>query len=413
MRGLHSKCKGRVKAIHYIQSFDPKDNISPELAHRIGKAFALKVFGKDSQVVIATHVDKKHIHTHFILNSYGVDGHKFNDNKETLQKIREQSDRVCLAFGVKPIETNRGVSKNIEHNEWEHKQSGTSWKEKIRTEIDRLIGYVKNIDELLAELEMLGYTIKRGKYISVKVPEQQRAVRLKMLRKDYTPESLASRILWKDVGSGVKFSGEPSELRDRYTSTIDEIERLAPYSPQNDLDVYKLSAQLTIINRDNLRSIREVEGKVDQLRNKVEKARQELNALISKQDTLIGLAEQAEEYFSLLDKPTRTPAEELRIKMYKTVLESNNIRSHSDYDYLKKVNSEAEQKTEPLKKHFEWCRQLYDLFSDIAKTYHEISQRDYINKLIEQPQKQDTPQTYPLGQTVKYTKPHNLKGQEC
>ena len=73
--------KGRVKAIHYIQSFDPKDNISPELAHRIGKAFALKVFGKDSQVVIATHVDKKHIHTHFIVNSYGVDGHKFNDNK--------------------------------------------------------------------------------------------------------------------------------------------------------------------------------------------------------------------------------------------------------------------------------------------------------------------------------------------
>ena len=91
--------KGRVKAIHYIQSFDPKDNISPELAHQIGKAFALKVFGKDSQVVIATHVDKKHIHTHFILNTYGVDGHKFNDNRETLQKIRELSDRVCLAFG--------------------------------------------------------------------------------------------------------------------------------------------------------------------------------------------------------------------------------------------------------------------------------------------------------------------------
>ena len=79
--------KGQVKAIHYIQSFDPNDNISPELAHRIGKAFALKVFCENSQVVIATHVDKKHIHTHFILNTYGVDGHKFNDNKETLKKI--------------------------------------------------------------------------------------------------------------------------------------------------------------------------------------------------------------------------------------------------------------------------------------------------------------------------------------
>ena len=395
---LPEKGKGSVKAIHYIQSFDPKDNVSPELAHKIAKAFARKTFGDNCQIVIATHVDKKHVHNHFIINSYGIDGQKFNANKKTLDRIKEYSDRVCLAFGVQPYDKSKGKGKTIEYNEWEHKKRGTSWKEKIRLEIDKLILKVKNIDELLAELEMLGYTIKRGKYISVKAPEQQRAVRLKTLGEDYTPESLASRILWKDVGSGVTLSGEPSELRDRYISTIDEIERLAlegrkiqrkrdtsaPYSLQNDLDVYKLSAQLTIINRDNLRSIGEVEGKIDQLRNEVEKARQELNALISKQDTLTGLAEQAEEYFSLLDKPTRTPAEELRIKMYKTVLESNNIRSRSDYDYLKKVNSEAEQKAAPLKEQFERCRQLYDLYSEIAKTYHEISQGDYISRLVEE-----------------------------
>lgn len=134
--------KGRVKAIHYIQSFDPKDKISPEFAHRIGKAFALKVFGKNSQVVIATHVDKKHIHTHFIVNAYGVNGHKFNDNKETLQKIREESERVCLAFGIRPIEPRQGSS-NINYSELEHQRRGTSWKEKIRAEMDRLVGYVK------------------------------------------------------------------------------------------------------------------------------------------------------------------------------------------------------------------------------------------------------------------------------
>lgn len=56
------KGKGRVKAIHYIQSFDPKDNISPELAHKIAKAFARKTFGDNCQIVIATHCDKSHIH---------------------------------------------------------------------------------------------------------------------------------------------------------------------------------------------------------------------------------------------------------------------------------------------------------------------------------------------------------------
>ena len=64
--------KGSVKAIHYIQSFDPQDNVSPELAHRIAKAFARNTFGDDCQIVIATHLDKKHLHNHFIINTYSL-----------------------------------------------------------------------------------------------------------------------------------------------------------------------------------------------------------------------------------------------------------------------------------------------------------------------------------------------------
>ncbi len=349
--------KGSVKAIHYIQSFDPKYNISPELAHQIARTFARKAFGDNCQVVIATHVDKQHIHSHIIINAYGIDGRKYNDNWTIRKELRDISDRVCLAFGIKPIEPKKGVSQNVAYNEWEHKQRSTSWKQKIRLEIDGLILKVKNVDELLAELEMLGYTIKRGKYISVKAPDQQRAVRLKTLGEDYTVKSLASRILWKDVGSGGTLLNQPSELSDLYAAMIYDVEQLAltgrkvqrkrdtaaPYSPQNDLDIYKLSAQLTIINRDNLRSIGEVEGKIEQLQYEVEKARQELNALTAQQDTLTGLVEQAEEYFMLLEKQQPTPADELRLKMYKTVLESNNIQSRSDYEYLKTVVADTQK----------------------------------------------------------------------
>lgn len=397
---LPKQGKGRVKAIHYIQSFDPKDNISPELAHQIGRTFARKAFGDNCQIVIATHVDKEHIHTHFIINAYGIDGRKFNDNLATRKNLREISDRVCLAFGIKPIEPRQGVS-GIDHSEWEHKRRGTSWKQKIRLEIDGLILKVKNVDELLAELEMLGYTVRRGKYISIKAPEQQRSVRLKTLGEDYTVESLASRILWKDVGSGVALLGQPSELSERYTVTIYDVEQLAlagrkiqrrcdtsaPYSPQNDMDVYKLSAQLTIINRDNLRSIGEVEGKIRQLEYEIEKTRQELNTLTAELDNLKDLAEQAEEYFSLLDKPERTPAEELRLKMYKPILERNNITSCSDYEYLKSVVVNTEQKAAPLKENFEKCSRLYELYSEISKTYYEISQGDYIARLVEEERK--------------------------
>lgn len=138
--------KNRVKAIHYIQSFDPADEISPELAHRIGKAFARKCFGDNVQVVIATHTDKSHIHNHLIINSYGIDGEKFISNKKTLDQCKQISDGVCLALGIHPYDTTKGRNKTLAYNEWEYKRRGTSWKQKIRLQIDRLIYSVKNID---------------------------------------------------------------------------------------------------------------------------------------------------------------------------------------------------------------------------------------------------------------------------
>ena len=380
---LPKQGKGNVKAIHYIQSFHPKDNISPELAHQIARTFARKAFGDSCQVVIATHNDKAHVHNHIIINAYGIDGRKFNDNLATRKNLREISDRVCLAFGIKPIDTERGASRGIDYNEWEHKQRGTSWKQKIRLEIDGLILKVKNVDELLAELEMLGYTVKRGKYISVKAPEQQRAVRLKTLGEDYTVENLASRILWKDVGAGLNNPCERSALRDKYSETIDGIQAVNANHPT----LEQLGAMLTVINRDNLRSIGEVEGKIRQLEYEVEKARQELNTLNAELNNLKTLAGQAEKYFSLLDKADRTPAEELRLKMHKTALESNNIVSCSDFEYLKSVVAETEQKATPFKENFEKCRQLYELYSEIAETYYEISKGDYIARLVEEEQK--------------------------
>ena len=182
---------------------------------------------------------------------------------------------------------------------------------KIRAEIDRLIGYVKNIDELLVELEILGYT------------------------------------------------------------------------------------QLTIINRDNIRSIGELEGKIEQLKIELEKSRQEVNTMETKCNQLRSLAALAEEYFLLMDKQTLTAEEQLRVKMYRETLTQQNIQSRSDLDYLNGVIVEAEQKAAPIKEHYNRCANLLREYSEIADTYREISQGDYISKLIEQQRKKDAPQTRP------------------
>ncbi len=362
---LPTEGKGSVKAIHYIQSFDPHDNFTPEQAHRIAKAFARKTFGDDCQVVIATHTDRQHIHNHIIINTYSLTGQKFNDNQKTLKCIREYSDRVCLAFGIQSIVTKKGYGKNLAYNEWENKKQGTSWKEKIRLEIDRLIGTVKNLDELLSELEASGYTIKKGKYISVKAPKQERFVRTKTLGEDYTEESLISRIRWRDVGTSITLSGEPAPIRDDYVRTLNDVTELArtgrkiqrkryhsePYSPENDLDVYKISAQLSIINRDNIHSIGELEGKIQRLKSECENARRELNALIVKQEKLEGLMEQAETYFSLADKSELSDTEQLSLKICRQTLQNNSISDRSDFERLKAVQKETDKKIAVLKKH--------------------------------------------------------------
>ena len=89
---------------------------------------------------------------------------------------------------------------------------------------------------------------------------------MKTLGEDYTPESIASRILWRDVGAGISNPCKYSEIRERYNSTIAKIGTAAGTHP----DVFKLSAQLTIINRDNIRSIGELEGKIIQLKIELE-----------------------------------------------------------------------------------------------------------------------------------------------
>lgn len=110
---------------------------------------------------------------------------------------------------------------------------------------------------------------------------------------------------------------------------------------------------------------------------------------------LKSLAAQAEEYFALMDKTSLTAEEQLRTEMYRETLVQQNIESQSDYDYLKGVIAETEQKAVPIREHYNKCAELLREYSDVAATYNEISQGDYISKLIEQKRKQDELQMRP------------------
>ncbi|MBD5128780.1 MAG: hypothetical protein HDT43_02475 [Ruminococcaceae bacterium] len=109
---------------------------------------------------------------------------------------------------------------------------------------------------------------------------------------------------------------------------------------------------------------------------------------------LKSLAAQAEEYFALMDESSLTAEEHLRVEMYRETLAQKNIESRSDLDYLKGVIVETEHKAAPVRAHYNKCASLLKEYSDIVDTYNEISQGDYISKLIEQQRKQDTSQRH-------------------
>ena len=397
------KEKGRVKAIHYIQSFDPADNVSPELAHKIAKAFALKTFGEDCQIVIATHCDKSHIHNHYIINTYSLTGEKFNANKKSLDRIKEYSDRVCLALGVKPYDKSKGKGRTMAYNEWENKKRGTSWKEKIRIAIDSLLGTVKNLDELIGELEGQGFTVKRGKYISVKTPEQKRFVRLKTLGDCYSEDILCERIQIALDEDRQPDGNKINSLNKIFYERIYQVSELVksnaklprkyfknqPYILQNDFDVYTLSAQLAVINRDNICSIGELESKIEKLTDEYESARHEVNKQYEKLSQFEAVEKQVNRYFDLLEKSELSEAEQLQFQMCKTVAERYNITNRDGLQRVEKLRKDNSEKVERLTEQMNTCKKLYDVYADIAKTYKKISEGDYISNLIAEKKRED------------------------
>lgn len=98
---LYNKTKGRTYK-HFVQSFPPTENITPEQAHQIAKEFVEQCpLFTDFEVVYCTHVDKEHVHTHFVVNSVSfIDGHKFQMSKKDLDDMKRLNNRLCIEHGL-------------------------------------------------------------------------------------------------------------------------------------------------------------------------------------------------------------------------------------------------------------------------------------------------------------------------
>ena len=174
-----------------IQSFKPGE-VTPEEANKIGYELAMRFTGGQHQFVVATHVDKAHIHNHIEFNSTNLDCNgKFVNVKDSAMVLRRLNDELCREHGLSVIENPQQQAK--EPGEATAVKYGTSFKEQLRQIIDRLLPECRDYEDFLAKMRVEGYEIKEGKNLSFRAPGQVRFTRSNRLGDNYTKEALQQR----------------------------------------------------------------------------------------------------------------------------------------------------------------------------------------------------------------------------
>ena len=265
----------RIIARHVIQSFEIGE-VTPELAHEIGKQFADEILGGKYEYVLTTHIDKDHVHNHLIFNAVDfVDYHAYKSYKRIYYDMREVSDRLCKENGLSviPPSQNKGMS----YKEYTEAKRGTSWKQKLKQTIDRLVITAKDYDDFLRLMQEAGYEIKPGKYISFRAEGQERFTRSKTIGENYTEERIKERIAGRTprrsqrqtTPKGISLIGDIQER----IRLIDS----KGYEHKAKLTILKEAARtLNYLTENNLLQYADLEKKVEDVHSSYDRTGKEL-----------------------------------------------------------------------------------------------------------------------------------------
>ena len=268
----------RIIARHVIQSFEIGE-VTPELAHEIGKQFADEILGGKYEYVLTTHIDKDHVHNHLIFNAVDfMDYHAYKSYKRIYYDMREVSDRLCKENGLSviPPSQNKGMS----YKEYTEAKRGTSWKQKLKQTIDRLVITAKDYDDFLRLMQEAGYEIKPGKYISFRAEGQERFTRSKTIGENYTEERIKERIAGRTprrsqrqtTPKGISLIGDIQER----IRLIDS----KGYEYKAKLTILKEAARtLNYLTENNLLQYADLEKKVEDVHSSYDRTGKELKGV--------------------------------------------------------------------------------------------------------------------------------------
>ena len=188
------------QGFHYVISFSPDCRISEQTASEFADDFVQELLGGEFYYVTAVHNDRHHMHVHVTFDSVAMtDGMKYHSPKKDWERrIQPITDRLCRKYHL-PVLEYEEEKKGVDYGEWRHRnqneqQTSWTWFDVIRDDLEEALSQARSLEELIRFLQEEGYEVHNGKYLSVRPPGRERAVRTGRLGEGYSKEDLIRRI---------------------------------------------------------------------------------------------------------------------------------------------------------------------------------------------------------------------------
>ena len=212
----------------YAQSFSPTEKLTPEQAHEISMEFAEKAW-PGQEILVATHCDASHIHTHFVINSVSFEsGKKLRQSPSTLRQLRALSDEICLAHGLSVLTPYENGGRRISNREYRARMRGNSWKQKLAEDIDKSMEYSGSRDEFVRAMSILGYRMTwtdERKYLTFHCPNGRSCRDKSLYDEKYWKKNIEDELDSRENSDGVSEEKQPTgweKLRELYEQHLRE-----------------------------------------------------------------------------------------------------------------------------------------------------------------------------------------------
>ena len=388
--GNETKKNGDVLAYHLRQAFKPGE-VTSELAHEIGIKLAKEFTKGNNQFVIATHVDKAHIHNHIIFNSTNLNSEgKFQDVWRSAKEVRKISDRLCLENNLSVVEPKN--ERGQHYKEWEENQKGKSWKQQIKDILDEAIKNSKDYDEFLKLIKSKGMEVKHGKHIAFKLEElgQQRFTRGKTLGSDYTEEQIKLRIEEKNKTRSKfrRLDIRPQKIKANLSNKnkkVYTLEQQLYFKTRNEKykNVKDLAETILLLRNENIDRRSDINLRISELNSMANAINKDIKELENKSKSFNEVAKYLNtynKYKDLYDKYESTTfnkkkfyrkneGEILSFEHAKSQLEKLNVDLNTDIEKVLSTSQEFNNEIENINKDF---KELQDRISKIRNAERKI-----------------------------------------